>query len=59
MHNEYDSTSDYQDLLLTDKATITRRDLSARFFCIDDTLLCEFKKAVRYESTSLNRIVAD
>ena len=24
------------------KATITRRDLSARFFCIDATLLCKF-----------------
>ena len=25
------------------KATITRCDLSARFFCIDATLLCEFE----------------
>ena len=25
------------------KATITRFDLSARFFCIDATLLCEFE----------------
>ena len=39
------------------KATITRYDLS-RFFCIDATLLCEFESD-KYESTSLNRIVAD
>ena len=25
------------------KATITRCDLSSRFFCIDATLLCEFE----------------
>ena len=25
------------------KATVTRCDLSARFFCIDATLLCEFE----------------
>ena len=25
------------------KATITRCDLSPRFFCIDATLLCEFE----------------
>ena len=25
------------------KATITRSDLSPRFFCIDATLLCEFE----------------
>ena len=25
------------------KATITRLDLSLRFFCIDATLLCEFE----------------
>ena len=40
------------------KATITRCDLSPRFFCIDATLLCELK-AIRYEPTSLNKIVAD
>ena len=27
----------------SDKAAITRRDLSSRFFCIDATLLCEFE----------------
>ena len=27
----------------TSKATITRCDLSPRFFCIDATLLCEFQ----------------
>ena len=32
--------------------------LSSRFFCIDTMLLCELK-AIRYGSTSLNRIVAD
>ena len=29
---------------LTSKATITRCDLSPRFFCIDATLLCEFDR---------------
>ena len=33
--------------------------LSPRFFCIDATLLCKNWRAIRYESTSLNRIVAD
>ena len=41
------------------KATITRCDLSPRFFCIDVKLLFEFESDKRYESTSLNRIVAD
>ena len=40
------------------KATITRCDLSPRFFCIDATLLCEFESD-RYESASFNRIVDD
>ena len=35
------------------KATITRYDLSPRCLCID------VLKAISYESTSLNRIVAD
>ena len=39
-------------------ATVTRCDLSPRFFCTDATSLCEFE-AIRYESTSLNRIAAD
>ena len=37
------------------KATITRCDLSQRSFRIDDASL----KAIRYESKSLNRIIAD
>ena len=36
------------------KATITRCDLSPRFFCIDATLLCVFES-----DKNLNRIVAD
>ena len=28
---------------LSDKATVTRCDLSPLFFCIDATLLCEFE----------------
>ena len=40
------------------KATITRCDLSPRFFCIDASFWANLK-AIRYESTSLNRIVAD
>ena len=40
------------------KATITRCDLLPRFFCID-ARYCANLKAIRYESTSLNRIVAD
>ena len=39
------------------KATITRCDLSPRFFYNDTTLMCN--RGIRYESTSLNRIVAD
>ena len=34
---------DEYTLRLTSMATITRCDLSARFFCIDSTLLCEFE----------------
>ena len=37
------------------KATITRWDLSPRLFCID----CTNVKEIRYESTSVNGIVAD
>ena len=40
------------------KATITRCDLSSQFF-YNDARYCANMKAIRYESTSLNRIVAD
>ena len=35
--------SGHLSLLAERKATITRCDLSPRFFCIDATLLCEFE----------------
>ena len=37
---------------------ITWSDLPPQFFCIDATLLCKFEP-IRYELTSLDRIVAD
>ena len=40
------------------KATITLCDLSQRFFLLTLRYFANFK-AMRYESTSLNRIVAD
>ena len=42
------------------KAAITRCDLSPRFLCIDATFkYCTKLRAIRYESTNLNRILAD
>ena len=40
------------------KATITRSDLSPRFFLLM-LRYCANLKAIRYESSSLNRIAAD
>ena len=39
------------------KATVTRYDLSPRYFCMQR--YCANLKAIRYELTSLNRIVAN
>ena len=53
-------TSKLFTLTLCDpEATITWCDLSPQFFCIDATLISANLKAIRCESTSLNRIVAD
>ena len=41
------------------KATITACNLSPWFFCINAKFINANLKAIRYESTSLNRIVAD
>ena len=48
----------HQEIGSFSKVKITRCDLSPRFFCIDATL-CANLKAIRYESMSLNIIVAD
>ena len=48
----------YQECILWTKATITRGDLSPDSFVLM-LRYCENLKAIRYESTSLNRIVAD
>ena len=44
-HVKYESQVKSQHLLFVQfsRATITRCDLSPRFFCIDATLLCEFE----------------
>ena len=44
--------------MASSKARVTRCDLSDRLFCIRARCFCEFK-AMRYESTSFNRIVAN
>ena len=56
--NQVEKLTNFLLIKFLTKATITRCNLSPRFFCIDSTLLGELE-AIRYESMSLNRIVAD
>ena len=42
-HNNSDNAEKCSFTIVVLKATITRCDLSPRFFCIDATLLCEFE----------------
>ena len=48
-----------RDIVMGPEATITWCDLSPRFYCIHVPHYCANLKAIRYESTSLDGIVAD